>query len=145
MVFRLHWMQEDAGGFAEREERGGEELADNAEHQIIVALTYPVSWLHQRTRGAPVRPARRPGRRPGAGTRRPGGELSHDLLEGAGRVRITDQDWDFVGGNLPDLILYNGEERQVRIIEVVETGRPGMRHHIRSTARGLLPTGCGSF
>ena len=51
-------------------------MADNTEHQNVVALMYPVSWLHQRTRGAPVRPAHRPGRRPGAGTRRPGGELS---------------------------------------------------------------------
>ena len=52
------------------------------------------------------------------------------LLEGAGKVRIPDRDWDFAGGDLPDLVLCNGEERPVRIIEVVVTGRPGMRHHI---------------
>ena len=60
-------------------------------------------------------------------------------------MRIPDRDWDFVGGDLPDLVLYNGEERPVRVIEVVVTGRPGMRHHIKFTARRPLPTGGGSF
>ncbi len=73
---------------------------------------------------------------PRKGTRRPGmspvfarcfsldgQEYFQDLGEGIERVKIPDE-WDSVGGIVPDLILYGFDDKPYRIIEVVNTSSP---------------------
>ena len=54
----------------------------------------------------------------------PGGELSAvDIAEGVARVKVPDE-WDSVGGIVPDLILYGEDDKPRRIIEVVNSSAP---------------------
>ena len=52
-----------------------------------------------------------------------GEEYYRDLGEGIARVKIPDE-WDSVGGIVPDLILYGFDDKPYRIIEVVNTSAP---------------------
>ncbi len=56
----------------------------------------------------------------------PDSELSHDLKEGVERVKTPDE-WDNIGGIVPDLILYGHDDKPVRIIEVVVSSPPDAR------------------
>ena len=53
----------------------------------------------------------------------PGGDLSHNLLEGVSSVHIPGE-WDSVGGVVPGLILCDGDSNPVRVIDVIVTSPP---------------------
>ena len=46
-----------------------------------------------------------------------------DIAEGVAKVKVPDE-WDSVGGIVPDLILYGSDEKPRRIIEVINTSPP---------------------
>ena len=55
----------------------------------------------------------------------PGGELSRDLSEGAGRVKIPDRDWDFVGGDQGRAVAWDERCTHVeRPADIVRTQLP---------------------
>ena len=55
------------------------------------------------------------------------GEFSGDLAEGVAKMKVPDPDWDSVGGIVPDIILYDSDDKPVRIVEVIVTKIPRMR------------------
>ena len=55
------------------------------------------------------------------------GEFSGDLAEGVAKVKVPDPDWDSVGGIVPDIILYDSDDKPVRIVEVIVTNPPDER------------------
>ena len=55
------------------------------------------------------------------------GEFSGDLAKGVAKVKVPDPDWDSVGGIVPDIILYDSDDKPVRIVEVIVTNPPDER------------------
>ena len=51
-------------------------------------------------------------------------DWSDNLADGVVSVKVPDPDWDAVGGIIPDLILYNGDGKPHRLIEVIDTSAP---------------------
>ena len=51
-------------------------------------------------------------------------DWSDNLADGVASVKVPDPDWDAVGGIIPDLILYNGDGKPHRLIEVIDTSAP---------------------
>ena len=69
----------------------------------------------------------------------PGGDISHDLAAGVATVTVPGE-WDSIGGVVPDLILYDGDQTPIRIIEVVVTHPPDARKRAKLktlTTRGV--------
>ena len=94
----------------------------------VGTANYPVTALHERAVALLYDELTRPDLGKGEEIRArltPGGDLSHDLRAGVVRVKVPDPDWDSVGGIVPDLILYGGDDtKPIRIIEVVVTSAP---------------------
>ena len=104
-------------------------MSDNGDMtRNVGTANYPVTALHERAIALLYDELTRPDLEKGEAIRArltPGGELSHDLRGGVATVKVPDPEWDSVGGIVPDLILYGGDDtRPVRIIEVVVTNPP---------------------
>ena len=92
------------------------------------------SWIHEKAidmieaacSGAYAQPTKYTGMRGEVLVRlRPGtDEWSTDLIAGIEKVKITDPEWDSVGGIVPDIILYDVQGKPRRIIEVIVTSAP---------------------
>ena len=101
-------------------------MADQAMRNVGTDLN-PVSWLHQRAVALLYDELTRPDCDEEIRARlTPDGDLSHDLREGVAKVKVPDE-WDNVGGVVPDLIMYGKDDKPIRIIEVVVTSPPDDR------------------
>ncbi len=108
-------------------------MADQAMRNVGTDL-HPVSWLHQRAVALLYDELTRPDCDEEIRARlTPDGDLSHNLREGVAKVKVPDE-WDNVGGVVPDLILYGDGDKPIRIIEVIVTSPPDDRK------RGKLDT-----
>ena len=94
----------------------------------VGTANYPVTALHERAVALLYDELTRPDLEKREEIRArltPGGDLSHDLRAGVAKVKVPDPEWDSVGGIVPDLILYGGDDtKPIRIIEVVVTNPP---------------------
>lgn len=96
---------------------------------------HPVSWLHERAVALLWEQLVREGGLDSPGIRdrnysgevharlTPDGDMSEDLCKGAKRVDMPD-DLTPIGGIIPDLALYDENNRPIRIIEVVVSSAP---------------------
>ncbi len=108
-------------------------MTDQAMRNVGTDLN-PVSWLHQRAVALLYDELTRPDCDEEIRARlTPDGDLSHNLREGVAKVKVPNE-WDNVGGVVPDLILYGNDDKPIRIIEVIVTSPPDDRK------RGKLDT-----
>ncbi len=108
-------------------------MANQATRNVGTDL-HPVSWLHQRAVALLYDELTRPDCDEEIRARlTPDGDFSHNLRGGVAKVKVPDE-WDNVGGVVPDLILYGNDDKPIRIIEVIVTSPPDDRK------RGKLDT-----